>query len=328
MTPLDGYGIPIVKLPPVQSISIKRKIIYFCLYHIVFPLILPPIIIRTAFKLGLRAITSNIMDLHKTVSKAHLHPIDYLPLVLPPPPPVPHVQTQNTNNKEQDNYKHLIGNLWTQPSAQHYIKNNALEYQKSEGYCGRSTLRNILKSFPSFPQDLIPPQSGGASDPSKWSKVIHDIAEEHDCINKMPNIETTIISGDIPYKEFMEEIKKALEDPGCRIALNYLRPALVGFRSPAYIPVFWMLSLMSGHFSPIIGIMDTEGNGNGQGQGHQQERKEERECMIGVFDVNHKYGGAYLVPSKMLYESVKAHDLMTGQSRAIVILRMGGHKKE
>ena len=63
-----------------------------------------------------------------------------------------------------------------------------------------------------------------------------------------------------------------------------------------------------------------------QEQGREQGR--ERECMIGVFDVNHKYGGAYLVPSKILYESVKAHDLMTGQSRAIVILRMGGRKKE
>jgi hypothetical protein len=292
MTPLDNYGIPIVKLPPIQTTSIKHKVIMFCLYHIVFPLLLPPIIIRTAFKLGFRAITSNIMDLHKTVSNAHLQPIDYLPLISPPQTQADTNTNTNTNNKELDNYKHLIGKLWTKPSAQHYIKNNALEYQKSEGYCGRSTLRNILKSFPSFPQDLIPPQSGGASHPSKWSKVIHDLAEEHDC--KMPNIETTIISGDIPYKVFMEEIRNALDDPGCRIALNYLRPALVGFRSPAYIPVFWMLSLMSGHFSPIIGIIDVEGNG----QEHQREREreqeqeqeQERERMIGVFDVNHKYG--------------------------------------
>ena len=140
----------------------------------------------------------------------------------------------------------------------------------------------------------------------------------------MPNIETNIISGDLPYGEFMEAIRHALKDPGCRIALNYLRPALVGFKTPVYIPVFWMLSLMSGHFSPIIGIMDVEENVQEQ----EQEQKQERECMIGVFDVNHKYGGAYLVPSKMLYESVKAHDLMTGQSRAIVILRMGEGKTE
>ena len=31
--------------------------------------------------------------------------------------------------------------------------------------------------------------------------------------------------------------------------------------------------------------------------------------LVGVFDVNHTYAGAYLVPAKRLYESIKAKDL-------------------
>jgi hypothetical protein len=105
----------------------------------------------------------------------------------------------------------------------------------------------------------------------------------------------------------MEEIKVALNDPNCRIALNYLRPALVGFKIPKILPANFLLSLMSGHFSPIIGMLD---------------ESKESECLIAVFDVNHAYGGTYLVPSRMLYESVKAHDLMTGRSRALVVIKM------
>ena len=42
--------------------------------------------------------------------------------------------------------------------------------------------------------------------------------------------------------------------------------------------------------------------------------------LIAVFDVNHKYGGAYLVPARRLYESIKAPDVMTGESRGMVVL--------
>jgi hypothetical protein len=245
---------------------------------------MPLLIMKAAMKKSLFTILSNLRDLYKTVSNGHKNSILALP-----------------ENKNKD----LIAKVWTKPSARAYITNNALEYQKSEGYCGRSTLRNILKSFPNFPKDLIPEESGGPCNPKTWSKIIHDLAEEHH--TKMPQIETRIIPGDIPYTNFMEEIKVALNDPNCRIALNYLRPALVGFKIPKILPANFLLSLMSGHFSPIIGMLD---------------ESKESECLIAVFDVNHAYGGTYLVPSRMLYESVKAHDLMTGRSRALVVIKM------
>lgn len=283
MMKLDEYGIPIVEIP-VHHSSWKRKLVMMTLVHVVFPAVMPLVIMKAAMKNSFFPVLSNLRDLYKTISKAHKKPILALP--------------ENQN-------KDLIAQVWTKPSAMPYITNNALEYQKSEGYCGRSTLRNILKSFPNFPNDLIPQASGGPCDPKTWSKLIHDLAEEHH--TKMPKIQTRIIPGDIPYANFMEEIKVALNDPSSRIALNYLRPALVGFKTPKILPANFVLSLMSGHFSPIIGMLN---------------ESEDSDCLIAVFDVNHTYGGTYLVPSRMLYESVKAHDLMTGRSRALVIIKM------
>eukprot|EP00979_Chaetoceros_neogracilis_P007785 scaffold1674_cov284-Chaetoceros_neogracile.AAC.3 len=290
MIQLDEYGIPIVQVPIVQS-TVKYRAAMFCLIHIVFPIVLPLVLVKAALKNSILHTLTTLKELCRIVTRTHRGSVLSLP-----------------QNKDKD----LIGKLWKQPSAYHYIENDALEYQQMEGYCGRSTLRNILKSFPSFPKDLIPKPSGGATNPKKWSKVIHDLADERYC--KMPPIKTKVISGDLCYEKFMKAIIDSLKDPSCRIALNFLRPALVGFRSPIYIPAFFMLSLVSGHFSPILGMFE-------------EDKEEGRECMIGVFDVNHKFGGAYLVPSRMLYESVKAQDLTTGRSRALVILKMGEGSK-
>mmetsp|Transcript_7152 Transcript_7152/g.10457 ORF Transcript_7152/g.10457 Transcript_7152/m.10457 type:complete len:84 (+) Transcript_7152:821-1072(+) len=38
--------------------------------------------------------------------------------------------------------------------------------------------------------------------------------------------------------------------------------------------------------------------------------------LIAVFDANHTYGGAYLVPTRRLYESVNAKSMSTGKSES------------
>ena len=72
---------------------------------------------------------------------------------------------------------------------------------------------------------------------------------------------------------------------------------------------------MGGHFSPIIGM-------------HEGYVNTGEECMIpvAVFDVNHAYGGAYLVPARMLYESVIATDVSAQKSRALVVVIVGDDK--
>jgi hypothetical protein len=296
---VDADGIPILPLPQQES-SIMRQLLLKFFMYILFPIFVPLIVFRAAKKNSIAATVSTLKDLYKTVSDAHKAPIKSL------------AQFQN---------KILLGKVWKQPSAAPYISRNALEYQKREGYCGRSTLRNILKSFPTFPPELIPEPCSGASDPTKWSKVIHDIAHEHH--RKMPSIETNIVPGDLPYEEFLDTIRTALSDESCRIAVNYLRPALVGFKTPKWIPIHFLFGLLGGHFSPIVGIWeDRDSHGYGSTSTCSNSNSDP---MIAVFDVNHSYGGAYLVPARRLYESVKAHDLMTGKSRALVVLRMDGN---
>ena len=95
--------------------------------------------------------------------------------------------------------------------------------------------------------------------------------------------------------------------------MNYLRSALVGWKRGAFIfiPVNSILSLISGHFSPVVGMIEKdEANGI-------------EEDLIGVFDVNAEFG-AYLVPARMLYGSIHVHDLTTGKSRAMVIVKNEG----
>ena len=47
------------------------------------------------------------------------------------------------------------------------------------------------------------------------------------------------------------------------------------------------------------------------------------EPLVAVFDVNHKYGGAYLVPARRLYEAIHAKDISTNKSRALIFVSEG-----
>jgi len=119
----------------------------------------------------------------------------------------------------------------------------------------------------------------------------------------VPTLHTDIIQGDHGYEAFLESIRK-INNPRNRAAVNYLRPALVGFRRLWFIPIHFIFGLIAGHFSPVLAILENNGDD---------------EPLIAIFDVNDKYG-LHLVPAKKLYESVKAKDLMTGKSRAVIIV--------
>ena len=69
-----------------------------------------------------------------------------------------------------------------------------------------------------------------------------------------------------------------------RVAINYLRPALFGFKRPKWLPFHFIIGLFGGHFSPVIGVLDNDDDKDNP--------------LVGIFDVNHTYGGAYLVPAK------------------------------
>ena len=162
----------------------------------------------------------------------------------------------------------------------------------------------ILRSF-GLSSDMFPPQKRGETKPVKWCEHITQTAKETD---ENMNLETTIVKGDVSYDEFVTQLKDGLANDNVRIACNFLRSALMGFEKIRYIPTHLILSLLGGHFSPILGIVEHV---------HEQEKKEE---YVAIFDTNHKYGGIYFVPMKRLYQSVKTVDLGSNKHRAIILV--------
>jgi hypothetical protein len=149
----------------------------------------------------------------------------------------------------------------------------------------------------------------------------------------LPKIETEIVRGDCSYEVFLQTIRRVHNDNE-RVVLNFLRPALFGLQRPLWwLPTHLMFGLFGGHFSPVIGVLEeeehSETNTNTMTTDDAtttttttttKKKNINDNPLVAVFDVNHKYGGAYLVPARRLYQSVQAKDAMSGQSRALVVL--------
>jgi hypothetical protein len=278
----DENGVPIVALPPPKSLG--KQLFLLLIVHVLFPLLVPVFVLPRLVKGEIA--WKNILDLSRVVNAAHSDPIDKLSVYQDP---------------------NLLKKVWSLPSAKVYRNHGStLEYQKREGYCAGATRRCILKSFSKFPSYLVPPQEeGGESNPDKWRASIEKLAQENNNKDIVPDIHVEVVRGDVSFPEFLKTLEK-VNDENTRVAVNYLRPALFGFKRPRWFPGHLTLGLLGGHFSPIVGIL----------------KNEDDDPLVAVFDVNHKYGGTYLVPASRLYESVKALDLSTRQSRALIVLEM------
>jgi len=280
---IDGNGWPIVP-HPANSDTIASQVKRFLLIQFVFSLIVPSFVASSIFKGKVKL--SELGTIYKAVSGAHRNPIKQLP-------------------EYQD--KELIRQLWGKDSARPYIEGDALEYQTREGYCSSATIRCTLKSFPSYPREKIPPQKSEASDPEKWQGMDAWGEANEDGGGSKNSANLEIVPGSCSYDEFLSAVKRGLEDPRCRIVLNYLRPVLFGFAVPWWLPANMCIGLMGGHFSPIVGMIETE-------------KYKGDNPLIGVFDVNHKYGGAYLVPAKTLFLSVQLMDVSSQKPRAMILI--------
>lgn len=133
-------------------------------------------------------------------------------------------------------------------------------------------------------------------------------------------LSTKIVRGnEVSYEEFLTTLREGLANPNVRIGCNFLRSALTGFVS--YYPTSFIIGLMGGHFSPILGIIE---NGSEDGKEGEEKKTEEGgnnengNPFVAIFDTNHKYGGAYLVPARRLYQAVKTVDLGSKKHRAII----------
>ena len=208
----------------------------------------------------------------------------------------------------------LLKQLWKLSSARAYIDNVTqrphLEYQLREGFCGSATQMCILKSF-GIPYEELPPQKSGESKPEEFAEHISRIAGEHNV-----ELSTAIVRGDVSYEEFLSALRGGLANDNVRIACNYLRSALTGFER--YYPSFLIASMYGGHFSPIVGIIEND-HQHYDGKGKRRDEKDDNP-LVGIFDTNHKYNGAYLVPARRLYAAVHAVDVTAKKERALVLV--------
>ncbi|KAL7432094.1 hypothetical protein ACHAXH_002089 [Discostella pseudostelligera] len=221
-------------------------------------------------------------------------------------------------------YQHpsLLKQLWKLASARAYIDNSTgmplVEYQMQEGYCGSATQRCILRSL-GFSNTILPPQQRGESKPIPWCTHITQIANESS--NGTITLSTQIVEGNVSYDEFVSKLRNGLSNPNVRIACNFLRSVLMGFEKIRYIPINLMFSLMGGHFSPIIGMIDQpQPEDDSTTSTTIPEEVGDDYPLVAIFDTNHKYNGVYFVPARRLYEAVNTVDLFNNSHRAIILV--------
>ncbi|KAL3794183.1 hypothetical protein HJC23_012890 [Cyclotella cryptica] len=218
--------------------------------------------------------------------------------------------SQPVSNEWYFQDKSLLSRLWTMESAKCYLNDQGepqLEYQLREGYCGSATQRCVLKSLGYI---NVREQKGGESKPQLWCEHVTEMARES-CHGAKEEVvlDTTIVEGGVSYEEFVKAIRDGLGNKNCRIACNFLRPALMGFAGWRIFPMNFLLGMMGGHFSPILGMLDVE---------------EVDSPLVAIWDTNHKYNGAYFVPAKRLYDAVHAVDLSAHKHRALILVTKKG----
>lgn len=178
------------------------------------------------------------------------------------------------------------------PSSRKYIESNALEYQRSEGHCSFATQRVICKSIPAYPVAKIPSETSYG--PTTATAFAQRLTDDYHC-------QSSVVYGSAGYDVFIEALKKANDADSYRVTVNFLRSSLFGIPSPTWLPSSWFTMRVGGHFSPVLGYL-------------------EKENLVAIFDVNHKYG-IFLCDTERLYDSVSTVDMMRqdGQTRGLVV---------
>jgi hypothetical protein len=284
---LNEWGGPLLPPPPTAPTLVKRAAIFLIMYVVFF--FAWPVILAISTVRGKGPSRSTLRHLFRVVNDAHKHPI-----------------SKDTRYQDPE----LLAQVYRLPSAQPYLECGALEWQPREGFCAGTTVRCLIKSFSSIPATLVPPVTSGAKTAQDVCKTLEGVGQQPGDEGSKIHLESRLLQPDqnVSYATFLQELETNLQNPDTRVAVNYLRPALFGWSLPWYLwpvaPISLLLGLFGGHFSFILGILPSV-NGD---------------PLVAIFDVNHKYGGTYLVPARRFYDSVKAEDVTTNLSRALVFV--------
>jgi Phytochelatin synthase len=200
---------------------------------------------------------------------------------------VPSIKNERTYQDVQ-----LINKMWSTTVGKTYLE--AVEYQIREGYCGLATMRCILKSLVlmgKLSPESVPPATSGPMTVKKFAARIDEQSKGA--------TSSRVVLGSEGYEAFLQAIKLS-NQPNYRVAINFLRSPLFSAPSPVVFPLNFMKTFFGGHFSVIVGYLESED-------------------VVGVFDVNASYGGLYLVSSRRLFDAVDTLDLQSGEPRGLVV---------
>ena len=284
---LDENGTPILPPPPTRW---WLECLSTILVAFISPVLIPPFVL-----IGGKLKFKEIIRLARSVWDATGNPIQKLP--------------------EYQDSKYLR-QVYKQASAKHYIEQDALMWQPREGYCGKTTLYCALASYSSVPRECLPEVTNQPVQPESFCSILKDTLSKSSQIspnnlgsskdtNSIPNIEGEVVSGRVPYSTFLRSIRRVRNDSE-RVVVNFHRGVLFGYNKKTWwSPGHHIMTTLFGHFSPVIAVLETESADN---------------PLVAIFDVNHKYGGTYLVPARRMYEAIHAPDVTTGRSRAMVVL--------
>jgi hypothetical protein len=321
---IDTGGQLVVELPPPNPMSLA----WLLFLYILLPALVPAFVVYKlvsdrSFRSSFPRASRDLRDLYSLVSAASDRPIS---------------STWYFRDAR------LLRRLWKSPSARAYYRVDGreeddgrrpqrlrplVEYQVREGYCGSATHRCVLRSLGLHP-GVLPLQCSGESKPESWSERIVQMAR--DASDGRLALSTRIVRGDdVRYDEFVSTLRAGLSNENVRVACNFLRSGLMGFEGRArYVPAYLLLSLVGGHFSPILGIIEKVDDVREVvevGGKKEDERSNGREIddgddypFVAIFDTNHKYGGVYFVPARRLYDAIRTVDVGSNRHRAIVLV--------
>lgn len=132
--------------------------------------------------------------------------------------------------KQSQEYKNklLIDRIWSQPIGKLYF--DAVEYQRMEGWCCSTTVRSILKSIPAIKTQDIPEAKSGPA-------TVAEFATKIDGDGRDKWIKSNVVLGSEGYDTFVQCLKEKVNDTRFRVAVNFLRSPLFGFKSPWWFPM-------------------------------------------------------------------------------------------
>lgn len=168
-----------------------------------------------------------------------------------------------------------------------------LLYQPQEGYCGQSSLLNVVRSIPTRSHLFRLPARPAPMEAAE----VRDMAAALQEFDPALRIKSASFLCNLPLAEFRAQMRD-LNNPAVRIIANFLRAPLF-FNDPddaKKVPL--LLRLFGGHWSPLGAYLPEED-------------------LVLVLDTNEQYGN-YLVPTQRLWEAVNTRQIYDGNSRGLV----------